>query len=752
MLKGSYEVFGSWIAGNAVSGPDDGPALDQCPSAPVSKQSAMRRRLALVFVLALASCRGNAFAPAVGVPQQAQSGGVSDLAFEPPHWDPVGPVLVGGWSGKINAFAFDPADPKVLYVGGGWGNTPRESPSQMGIYKTTDGGSTWAPADNGLTNTDGTISSTVNGLWLDPANRSIVLASTEFGGTFRSTDAGASWKNVDRAEATRFALSGKTLYLATRRGVLESHDDGASWTVSLRLAQGATTVAVVPGAIYAGAASGEVYRLERGKWARAGRPGSGAIHDIAIDPFAHDIVYANVDDLRVWNQRLYGSSDGGATWLRIYCGCSVGAQAIAFSLIRPHRLFLGEDSGYFVHVKAYGDNPHPKIRYATQPFGTDTRYIVPVKGPYKDDDACYILQDQGLAYAPRCSSGRAARLSALPNTLAYSVAVGPGGSALVAPLQDNGAGSSTDSGQTWRYVHGSSEGGEAFVDPRDAQNCYFAHPDAGLYASFDGCKSFVHEKVSGIESLAFDPHTPLKLYAVTNADLARARLSVSTDGGVTWAAAPWRMRDPYQVVLDPHDEKRILVASGTATGTPHLYYTRDGGTTWQRASGLPQGIAPNAQIYFPTHRLYAAFDPRRSNAVLVADHDPNTDDVEIYRSLDGAQTFRLVSTLEQPATQRPWPNLAFPRSELPPPGADYYATRFYANRLAFNPSPPAGATPAVVATTRFGAYISFDLGSTWRRLDALAIAHHFIGAAWDSGYLYLSSFGEGVVRSRRPLQ
>ncbi len=395
----------------------------------------------------------------------------------------------------------------------------------------------------------------MNGLWLDPENRSILLASTEFGGTFRSTDAGRTWRNVDRAEATRFALSGKTLYLATRRGVLESHDAGVTWTASLRLAEGATTVAIVPGAIYAGAASGDVYRLERGKWMRTGHPGSGAIHDIAIDPFARNVVYANVDDARVWNQRLYGSSDGGTTWSRIYCGCSVGAQAIAFSLIRPHRLFLGEDSGYFVHIIALGDNPHPKIRFATQPFGSDTRYIVPVRGPYKDDDACYILQDQGLAYAPRCSSGHAGRLSALPNTLAYSVAVGPGGAELVAPLQDNGAGSSTDAGQTWHYLRGSSEGGEAFVDPRDARHCYFAHPDAGLYASFDGCKTFAHEKVSGIESLAFDPQTTQKLYAVTNADRSDARISLSTDGGVSWTAAPWRMRAPYQIVMGPHDAK-----------------------------------------------------------------------------------------------------------------------------------------------------------------------------------------------------
>ena len=92
-------------------------------------------------------------------------------------------------------------NPNIMYVGGGWGNTPRESPSQMGIYGTTDGGAHWTALDNGLTNLDGTISSVVNGLWLDQSNPSVLLAATEFGGTFRSTNGGASWTNVDRPAA-----------------------------------------------------------------------------------------------------------------------------------------------------------------------------------------------------------------------------------------------------------------------------------------------------------------------------------------------------------------------------------------------------------------------------------------------------------------------------------------------------------------------------------------------------------------------
>src|SRR5215471_6979380 len=83
------------------------------------------------------------------------------------QWSSIGPTGGQIGSGKINAFAYVPSNPNIIYIGGGWGNTPRESPSQMGVYRTIDGGSHWTAIDNGLANRDGTISSVVNGLWLD---------------------------------------------------------------------------------------------------------------------------------------------------------------------------------------------------------------------------------------------------------------------------------------------------------------------------------------------------------------------------------------------------------------------------------------------------------------------------------------------------------------------------------------------------------------------------------------------------------
>jgi hypothetical protein len=670
-------------------------------------------------------------------------------------WTVLGPGNVGGWSGKVNAFAYVPSNPKVLYIGGGWGNTPRESPSQAGIFRSQDGGAHWTAIDNGLTDADGSISSVVNGLWLDPANPTVVLAATEFGGTFRSTDGGGRWRNVDRAESTQFSQAGSTLYVATRRGVLRSKDDGATWSPSLAVTAGATTVVTAGGVTYAGTTSGDVYRLNGSTWSLVGHPGAGATHNLAVDPFNTNVVYANVDDQRAWNQNLYASLNGGKSWRRIFCGCSVGAQAIAFSLVVRHRLYLGDDGGGFLFYLTADGNRHPQIHGGAQPYGADMRYVVVVPGKDSTDDACYILMDQGLFFAPRCSSGTAPGLSlSVPDALAYDVTVTPNGGRLVAALQDNGSGASSSGGSSWQYVNNTGEGGETFINPFNPSDCYIAHPDNGLYTSFDGCASFAGPSGVGIESLTFDPANASTLYAVTNADSHAAQVSVSTDAGKTLRATAWQFKDPYQVVVSPNAANTIVVASGTASTRPFLSASHDGGKTWHVASGLPRTRLWNAQtIYFPTHRFNAAFQPVAPGTVVLADHDPATDNVLIYRSVDGAQTFSLVATIVQPAPQRPWPNLLLPNpDERPAPEIPYYATRFYGNRLAFNPQAPKGAVPAAVLTTRFGAFASFDSGSHWQRIDGTAIPHHFIGAAWANGYVYLASFGGGVIRSSTPLQ
>lgn len=673
------------------------------------------------------------------------------------QWLSLGPAGPQIGSGKINAFAQVSSNPNIMYTGGGWGNTPRESPTEGGIYGTTDGGATWKPMNNGLIGPDRTISSVVNGLWLDQSNPSVMLASTEFGGTFRSTNGGKKWTNVDASEATQFAQVGTKVYLASRRGVLVSSDDGATWTVSLADISGANTVVTAAGATFAGTTAGDVFRLKSGGgWTMTGHPGTGPIHDLAVDPFNTKVVYANVDDPSAWNQNLYGSIDGGVTWTRVNCQCSIGPQAIAFSLVVPDRLYMGDDgSGVIFYFTANGSS-NPSMNFGAQPYGVDMRYIIPLPAQVKTDDACMLLMDQGLFYAQRCTSGIAPPINEnVPNTLAYDVKITPNGKAATVPLQDNDEANSVDGGKTWSYSGASNagEGGESFIDPTNPSNCYFAHPDSGLWVSNNGCADFSGPDTGGIESLTFDRSVPGKMYSVLNADVSSAYVAVSTNAGNSWAQAGWTFTNPYLVVVSPADPKTIIVGTGTATTTPHLYYTHNGGTTWIEANGLPSQVQRNSTIYYPTHQYYAQFEPGKPKTILLVDHDPTTDNVLIFRSTDNAKTFSKLKTFLQPVPPRPWPFVIFPNShERAPKDVPYYATRFFGNRIAFNPSARTGETPAVVLTTRFGAYISYNEGTSWNRIDNFAIAHHFIGVDWNSGYVFLSSFGQGVIRSVARMQ
>jgi len=75
-------------------------------------------RVPLAFVMALAALV-SLFAIA---PAQAQP---YDAAVK---WMSLGPAGAQIGSGKLNAFAQVLSNPNVMYTGGGWGNTPRESP------------------------------------------------------------------------------------------------------------------------------------------------------------------------------------------------------------------------------------------------------------------------------------------------------------------------------------------------------------------------------------------------------------------------------------------------------------------------------------------------------------------------------------------------------------------------------------------------------------------------------------------------
>ena len=98
-----------------------------------------------------------------------------------------------------NDIAMDPSDPNVLYATMWTGErkpwTMISGSEEGGIYKTTDGGDTWAQLENGLPT--GMIGRTGISVSAANPNRVWALVEARDGGVYRSDDAGASFTLVN---------------------------------------------------------------------------------------------------------------------------------------------------------------------------------------------------------------------------------------------------------------------------------------------------------------------------------------------------------------------------------------------------------------------------------------------------------------------------------------------------------------------------------------------------------------------------
>ncbi len=145
--------------------------------------------------------RGGRTVGAVGVPSQpnvfyigVNNGGVWKTTDFGRTWKPI---FDDQPTGSVGDVVVSPSNPNVLYVGSGEGLQRPDLSVGDGIYKSTDGGKTWA--NMGLKNAQ-----QIGGLAIDPKdeNRLFVAAlghpygPNEERGVYRTTDGGKTWERV----------------------------------------------------------------------------------------------------------------------------------------------------------------------------------------------------------------------------------------------------------------------------------------------------------------------------------------------------------------------------------------------------------------------------------------------------------------------------------------------------------------------------------------------------------------------------
>jgi Uncharacterized protein related to plant photosystem II stability/assembly factor len=211
----------------------------------------------------------------------------------------IGPAVMGG---RIDDFAVVESNPDVIYVGTASG----------GVFKTTNGGTTWDPVFDDQPN------STIGDVTVAPSDPSIVWVGTgeannrqssSWGnGVYKSTDSGKTWKHMGLDASmhigrvvispadpnTVYVAAGGSLWGPSKdRGVYKTTDGGKRWSNVLFVNEdtGATDIAMdldSPGTLIAA-----TYQRRRTVSGYSGSgPGSG----------------------------LYKTTDGGATWKKLEKG------------------------------------------------------------------------------------------------------------------------------------------------------------------------------------------------------------------------------------------------------------------------------------------------------------------------------------------------------------------------------------------------------------------------------------------------
>ena len=179
---------------------------------------------------AIAARAGAAAVP--GATQTWRQLGTAPLIANDPNYNEVNGEGLVKLSGRIQGLTFDPANPSRWMAGS----------TNGGVWESTDAGASWRSIGDGLpTQVVGAIAFLPTG-----GNKGTIIAATgdpAFGassssglGVYRSTDDGASWQKAaggpDSALSFRVAVdpdNPSTVYVATSRGLFRSTDAGASY-------------------------------------------------------------------------------------------------------------------------------------------------------------------------------------------------------------------------------------------------------------------------------------------------------------------------------------------------------------------------------------------------------------------------------------------------------------------------------------------------------------------------------------------
>jgi hypothetical protein len=444
----------------------------------------------------------------------------------------------------VGKIAIDPTNANIAYAAVGDVVFNGFCCSNTGIFKTTDGGTTWT---NTTTSIDASYS--WSDVVVDPntpttiyAAHGDIYAQNSTNGVYRSTNSGTTWSLLGGAmngsSTGRFALA-----VATSASTLGQH------VLYVAIAQNVST------------GNGQLLAVQRSDNADAATPtfttlsstpnfssGGQGWYDwvIGVDPSnASNIYAAGSLNYNTNTDHVVRSTDKGVTWTDIttVAGVEPHTDSHAMTFDTSNRLILGSDGGVF-------------------------RFDPTVPSWTNLNSNLNTIQFTGIGQHP---------------TLASTIV---GGS------QDNGTELTTGS-LNWASVDG-GDGGYSQISQTNPSICYSNHPigsfgtNGFLQGSSDGCKTFHSITPTISNSNRFNFYSPI-FVDPTNGNrifLGGDGIYESTNAGVAWtkhsSPAPSAQIDSIAVL--PGGATIYVAAGGYYASTSLIYVSTDDGTTWATRS------------------------------------------------------------------------------------------------------------------------------------------------------------------------